>query len=59
MAIAESPSGRIFARVDAGLFSGDADHFEPLLTASGPVIARALELEHREREALWLPQLAM
>ncbi|HEY1900095.1 MAG TPA: two-component regulator propeller domain-containing protein, partial [Steroidobacteraceae bacterium] len=26
MAIAESPSGRIFARVDAGLFSGDADH---------------------------------
>jgi len=39
MAIAASPSGRIFARVDAGLFSGDANHFEPILTADGPVLA--------------------
>ena len=33
MALAASPSGRIFTRVDAGLFSGDANGFEPLLTA--------------------------
>ena len=39
MAMAASPSGRIFARVDAGLFYGGADHFEPVLTAEGPVIA--------------------
>ncbi len=39
MAIAASPSGRIFTRVDAGLYSGNADHFEPVLTAEGPVIA--------------------
>ena len=25
--------------MDAGLFSGDADRFEPLLTAEGPVLA--------------------
>jgi diguanylate cyclase (GGDEF)-like protein len=39
MAIAASPSGRIFTRVDAGLYSGDADHFEPLRSADGPLIA--------------------
>jgi diguanylate cyclase (GGDEF)-like protein len=39
MAMTASPSGRIFARVDAGLFFGNADHFEPVLTADGPVIA--------------------
>jgi diguanylate cyclase (GGDEF)-like protein len=39
LALAQSPGGRIFARVDAGLYAGDADHFEPLLTAEGPVIA--------------------
>jgi diguanylate cyclase (GGDEF)-like protein len=39
MAISASPSGRIFTRVDAGLFSGDAEHFEPLLSAQGPLIA--------------------
>jgi diguanylate cyclase (GGDEF)-like protein len=39
LALAESPAGRIFARVDAGLYSGDADHFEPVLTAEGPVLA--------------------
>jgi ligand-binding sensor domain-containing protein len=38
LSLAESPSGRIFARVDAGLYSGDADHFEPVLTAEGPVL---------------------
>jgi diguanylate cyclase (GGDEF)-like protein len=38
MAIAVSPSGRIFTRIDAGLYSGNADHFEPLLSASGPLI---------------------
>ncbi|HEY6458113.1 MAG TPA: diguanylate cyclase [Steroidobacteraceae bacterium] len=39
MAIAASPSGRIFTRVDAGLYSGNADHFEPLRSATGPLIA--------------------
>ena len=39
MALAASPSGRIFTRIDAGLYSGDAEHFEPLLTADGPLIA--------------------
>jgi diguanylate cyclase (GGDEF)-like protein len=39
MTVAASPSGRIFTRVDAGLFAGDADHFEAVLTAEGPVIA--------------------
>jgi diguanylate cyclase (GGDEF)-like protein len=39
LALAASPTGRIFARVDAGLYSGDADHFEPLLSAEGPLIA--------------------
>jgi diguanylate cyclase (GGDEF)-like protein len=39
LALAASPTGRIFARIDAGLYSGDADHFEPLLTAEGPVTA--------------------
>jgi diguanylate cyclase (GGDEF)-like protein len=34
-----SPSGRIFARVDAGVYAGDADHFDQLVTAEGPVIA--------------------
>jgi diguanylate cyclase (GGDEF)-like protein len=39
MAMGVSPTGRIIARVDAGLYSGDADHFEPMLTADGPAIA--------------------
>src|ERR1700722_16186944 len=39
MAIAASPAGRIFTRVDAGLYSGDADHFEPMRSAAGPLIA--------------------
>src|SRR5580698_5764782 len=39
MAIAASPSGRIFTRVDAGLYSGNADHFEPLRSAAGALIA--------------------
>jgi diguanylate cyclase (GGDEF)-like protein len=39
MAIAASPAGRIFTRVDAGLYSGDADHFEPLRSAAGALIA--------------------
>ena len=39
MALAASPSGQVFTRVDAGLFSGDANGFEPLLTAEGPLIA--------------------
>lgn len=39
LALASSPTGRIFARVDAGLYTGDADHFEPLLSAEGPVTA--------------------
>jgi diguanylate cyclase (GGDEF)-like protein len=39
MAIAASPSGRIFTRVDAGLYSGNAEHFEPLRSAAGPLIA--------------------
>src|SRR5580658_1400841 len=39
MAMGVSPTGRIIARVDAGLYSGDADHFEPMLTAEGPAIA--------------------
>src|ERR1700722_16613844 len=34
-----SPSGRIFARVDAGVYAGDADPFYQLVTAEGPVIA--------------------
>jgi hypothetical protein len=41
MAMGVSPTGRIVARVDAGLYSGDADHFEPMLTAQGPAIAVA------------------
>jgi diguanylate cyclase (GGDEF)-like protein len=41
LALAASPTGRIFARVDAGLYSGNADHFEPLLSAEGPVTADA------------------
>jgi diguanylate cyclase (GGDEF)-like protein len=39
MAVAASPAGRIFTRVDAGLYSGDANGFEPLLSAEGPLIA--------------------
>ena len=39
MAIAASPTGRIFTRVDSGLYSGNADHFEPLRSATGPLIA--------------------
>ena len=39
MAVAASPAGRIFTRIDAGLYSGDADQFAPLLSAEGPVIA--------------------
>src|SRR5580658_1754784 len=39
MAIAASPAGRIFTRVDAGLYSGNAQHFEPLRSAAGPLIA--------------------
>ena len=39
MALAASPAGRIFARVDAGLYTGTADHFEPLLSAEGAVTA--------------------
>jgi diguanylate cyclase (GGDEF)-like protein len=38
LSLTSSPSGRIFARVDAGLYSGDAEHFEPVLTAEGPVL---------------------
>ncbi len=38
MAIAASPSGRIFTRIDAGIYSGDAQHFEPLVAADGPVV---------------------
>ena len=37
--LAASPSGTIFARVDAGLYSGNADHFAPLLTSDGPILA--------------------
>ena len=36
-ALAVSPRGRIYARSDEGIFEGDARHFEPLLTAAGPV----------------------
>jgi diguanylate cyclase (GGDEF)-like protein len=39
MTLAASPSGRIFTRIDAGLYSGDARHFEPLLAADGPLVA--------------------
>ncbi len=39
MTLAASPSGRIFTRIDAGLYSGDAQHFEPLLGADGPLLA--------------------
>jgi diguanylate cyclase (GGDEF)-like protein len=39
MTLAASPAGRIFTRVDAGLYSGDADGFEPLLSAEGPLNA--------------------
>jgi len=39
MAIAASPAGRIFTRVDEGLYSGNAEHFEPLRSVAGPLIA--------------------
>jgi diguanylate cyclase (GGDEF)-like protein len=39
MAIAASPTGRIFTRIDAGLYSGTAERFEPLRSAEGALIA--------------------
>ncbi len=39
MSLAASPAGRIFTRMDSGLYSGNTRHFEPLLAADGPLLA--------------------